>query len=102
LLKGMNNAKMVRHLRELNPGAKIIVTADVLTDVPALYSAGADYVSVGRLDEAADLCAALEAADASLLAKKRAQLDARLANRKRGSAIGRGASEQRLRARQPP
>jgi Kef-type K+ transport system membrane component KefB len=81
LLKGMNNAKMVRQLRELNPGAKIIVTADVLTDVPALYSAGADYVSVGRLDEAANLCAALEAADAGLLEKKRAQLDARLANR---------------------
>ena len=81
LLKGMNNAKMVRQLRELNPGAKIIVTADVLTDVPALYGAGADYVSVGRLDEAANLCAALEAADAGLLKKKRAQLDARLANR---------------------
>jgi len=81
LLKGMNNTKMVRQLRELNPGAKIIVTADVLTDVPALYGAGADYVSVGRLDEAANLCAALEAADAGLLEKKRAQLDARLANR---------------------
>jgi Kef-type K+ transport system membrane component KefB len=81
LLKGMSNAKMVRQLRELNPRAKIIVTADVLTEVPALYSAGADYVSVGRLDEAANLCAALEAADAGLLEKKRAQLDARLANR---------------------
>jgi voltage-gated potassium channel Kch len=81
LLKGMSSAKMVRQLRELNPGAKIIVTADVLTDVPSLYSAGADYVSVGRLDEAANLYAALEAADAGLLEKKRAQLDARLANR---------------------
>ena len=77
----MSNAKMVRQLRELNPGAKIIVTADVLTDVPSLYSAGADYLSVGRLDEAANLYAALEAADAGLLGKKRAQLDARLANR---------------------
>jgi voltage-gated potassium channel Kch len=76
LLKGMSSAKMVRQLRELNPGAKIIVT-----DVPSLYSAGADYVSVGRLDEAANLYAALEAADAGLLEKKRAQLDARLANR---------------------
>ena len=72
---------MVRQLRELNPGAKIIVTADVLTDVPSLYSAGADYVSVGRLDEAANLYAALEAADAGLLEKKRAQVDARHANR---------------------
>lgn len=77
----MNNAEMVRRLRKLNPGAKIIMTVDVLTDVPALYSAGADYVRVGRLDEAANLCAALEAADAGLLEKKRAQLDARLANR---------------------
>ncbi len=46
LLKGTTNAKLVRHLRELNPTAKIIAVADILGDVAELYAAGADYVSV--------------------------------------------------------
>ncbi len=81
LLKGTTNAKLVRHLRELNPGAKIIAVADVLSDVKSLYAAGADYVSVARLDEAADLGAVIEAADCNLLDEKRARLDQRLADR---------------------
>jgi hypothetical protein len=81
LLKGTSNAKLVRHLRELNPKAKIIATADVLTEVPVLYAAGADYVSVARLDEAGDLREVLEAADCNLLDEKRARLDCSLANR---------------------
>ena len=82
LLKGTTNQKLVRHLRELNPDAKIIVSAEVLADVPALYAAGASYVSVARLDEAADLCAVLEAASCDLLREKRAALDERLAERR--------------------
>lgn len=81
LLKGTTNAKLVRSLRELNPKAKIITVADVLSDIPELYSAGADYVSVARLDEAGDLCDVLEAAESNLLDEKRAALDARLAGR---------------------
>lgn len=81
LLKGTTNAKLVRHLRELNPAAKIIAVADVLSDVKSLYAAGADYVSVARLDEAADLGAVIEAADCNLLDEKRARLDQRLADR---------------------
>ena len=71
----------MRSLRELNPKAKIITVADVLSDIPELYQAGADYVSVARLDEAGDLCDVLEAAESNLLDEKRAALDARLAGR---------------------
>ena len=81
LLKGITNVKLVRQLREMNPKAKIITTADILMDVPELYAAGANYVSVARLDEAAQLCEVLEAARANLLKDMRAALDARLANR---------------------
>ena len=81
LLKGTTNTRLVRQLRELNPQAKIIITAEVLEEVPRLYEAGADYVSVARLDEAADLCEVLVAAESRLLADRRAELDARLAGR---------------------
>jgi Kef-type K+ transport system membrane component KefB len=81
LLKGTTNERFVRQLRELNPTAKIIVTADVLSEAPALYEAGANYLSLPRLDEAIDLCDALEAATGGLLEEKRAKVDALLANR---------------------
>jgi hypothetical protein len=45
VLKGANNLKILRQLRELNPKAQIIVHAELLTDIPALYAAGADYVT---------------------------------------------------------
>ncbi len=81
LLKGTSNAKLVRQLREMNPTAKIIATADILSEIPNLYSAGANYVTVARLTEATDLCTVLEACEANLLEDKRAALDARLAAR---------------------
>jgi len=81
LLKGTTNERFVRQLRELNPTAKIIVTADVLTEAPALYEAGANYLSLPRLDEAIDLCDALEAAMVGLLDEKKAKVDALLAGR---------------------
>jgi Kef-type K+ transport system membrane component KefB len=82
LLKGTTNLKLIRHLRELNPKAKIIVVAEILDDIPGLYAAGANYVSVARLDEAASLCQVLQAANCDLLDEKRARLDERLADRK--------------------
>ena len=81
LLKGTTNAKLVRHLREINPEAKIIAVADILADVTALYAAGADYVSVARLEEAAALCEVLDAIECNLLDEMRAKLDERLAGR---------------------
>lgn len=82
LLKGANNEKLVRHVRSLNPTAKIISTADRLSDVEDQYAAGADYVTVTRLTDAQELFAAIEAADNGLLADKRAETDAILEGRR--------------------
>jgi len=82
LLKGATNAKLVRHVRSLNPSAKIVATADVLADVAELYAAGADYVTVPRLTDAHELFTVIDAADNDLLGDKRADLDARLAERR--------------------
>ncbi len=81
LLKGANNEKLVRHVRTLNPTAKIISTADLLTDVSDLYAAGADYVTVTRLSDARELFTLVEAADDGLLEDKRAEMDAQLDDR---------------------
>lgn len=82
LLKGANNEKLVRHVRALNPTAKIISTADLLADVPDQYGAGADFVTVTRLSDARELFDAIDAADHGLLADKRAAMDARLGERR--------------------
>jgi Kef-type K+ transport system membrane component KefB len=81
ILKGTNNLKLLRQLRELNPAAVIIVHAELLADVPALYAAGASYVTAPRLLEAADLMRAIEAAQNKLLAEKRSAQTAFLADR---------------------
>jgi Kef-type K+ transport system membrane component KefB len=81
LLKGTNNERLARHLRSINSKAKIIATAELLTDVTRLYSAGADYVLVPRLSEAQELIEVIEAAEAGLLADKRAKVDALILNR---------------------
>ncbi len=82
LLKGISNENLVRQLRALNPHACIIAPADVLSDVGRLRTAGADYVSVARLGEAADLREALTAKVQGLLAEKQARLEARLTDRR--------------------
>jgi Kef-type K+ transport system membrane component KefB len=82
LLVGANNEKLVRHVRALNPTAKIIATADLLADVADQYEAGADFVTVTRLSDARELYAAIDAAEQGLLADKRAALDAQLAERR--------------------
>ena len=74
LLKGKTNARLVRLLRELNPTAKIIATADVLAQATELLDAGADYVNVPRLQQAGDLLQAVRAARDGLLDEKRAAL----------------------------
>src|SRR6201991_225761 len=82
LLVGANNEKLVRHVRALNPTAKIVANADVLASVSDLYAVGADYVTVTRLTDAVELFSVIEATDAGLLEDKRAEMDARLADRK--------------------
>jgi len=82
LLKGATNEKLVRHVRALNPSALIVATADLLADVGELYEAGASYVTVTRLSDAHELFTVIEAAQAGLLADKRAELDQRLGERR--------------------
>jgi len=81
VLKGANNFKILRQLRELNPEAKIIVHAELLSDIPMLYEAGASYVTAPRLIEAADLLGVIELADKNLLEKKRQEQESRLKER---------------------
>jgi Kef-type K+ transport system membrane component KefB len=82
LLKGASNDKLVRHVRTLNPTARIVATADLLSDVADLYAAGADYVAVPRLSDAHELFTVIEAADKGLLEDKRVEIDAQLAERR--------------------
>ncbi len=82
LLKGADNEKLVRHVRNLNPTARIVATADLLSDVEDLYASGADYVTVTRLSDAHELFKVIEAADAGLLNDKRAEMDAQLSGRR--------------------
>ena len=82
LLKGANNEKLVRHVRSLNPTAKIVATAEILADVNDLYDAGADYVTVTRFSDAHELYTVIEAAEAGLLEDKRAETDALLSERR--------------------
>lgn len=82
ILKGASNLKILRQVRELNPTAQIVVHAELLTDIPALYAEGANYVSAPRLLEATDLLKVLEAAQHNLLDEKRAEQTAQLAERR--------------------
>ena len=81
VLRGANNLKMLRQVRELNPTAHIVVHAELLSDIPALYEAGASYVSVPRLLEASDLLHVIEAAGKKMLEEKRTTQSERLETR---------------------
>ena len=82
LLKGTTNEKLVRHVRMVNPTAKIIATAEVLADAQQLYAAGADYVTIARLDQANELIDVVTAAEAGQLDELKAKLDAQLRDRR--------------------
>ncbi|MCC6573123.1 MAG: cation:proton antiporter [Planctomycetes bacterium] len=62
VLKGTTNTKLCKALRHISPKAKIITTAINMKDAAAQYEAGADYVSIPRLDVARNLARVLEAA----------------------------------------
>jgi len=82
VLKGANNLKILRQVRDLNPRAQIIVHAERLEDLPALYAAGASYVTAPRLLEAADLLRVLEAAGDHALDYKRREQEMLLKERR--------------------
>lgn len=82
VLKGASNRKLLQLLRDLNPNAQIIVHAEKIADVPGLYAAGANYVSVPRLLEATELLLVLDAADKNLLDQKRKEQTVQLEERR--------------------
>ena len=82
LLKGITNERLVRQLRQLNPKATIIAPAELMSDVDALYAAGANYVTVSRLTGAGELRGVLASCDQGLLEQRRAELDQKLADRR--------------------
>jgi len=81
LLKGTTNEKLVRQVRMVNPTTKIIATAEELAETKTLYAAGADYVTMARIDQANELIDAVTAAEAGLLDELKAKLDAQLHDR---------------------
>lgn len=81
VLRGSNNLRMLKELRGLNQHAQIITHAEKLEDVPGLYAAGADYVSVPRLIEAEHLRHVVLAACEQRMTDARLVLDARLKER---------------------
>ena len=72
----------MQQLREINPTARIITHAELIEDIPRLYAAGADYVSVPRLIEARNLCAIVQAARHNRLESRRRELDQELSGRR--------------------
>jgi Kef-type K+ transport system membrane component KefB len=82
ILRGASNVKLLRQLRALNPKARIIMHAELFSDVERLYDGGADFVSVPRLIEARELRKVIEAARTNLLQVKRSELDTELRERR--------------------
>lgn len=70
VLKGMTNLRLLQMLRQINPTAHVISHAELFTDVPRLYAAGASYVSVPRLIEAIELFEVLRAARNRMIDEK--------------------------------
>jgi Kef-type K+ transport system membrane component KefB len=81
LLKGTNNLRLVRQLRALNPKARILAVSETLAGLAPLRTAGADYVSVPRLAEAAQLWPVVVAAERGDPEAARAALEQRLQGR---------------------
>jgi len=81
VLKGADNLKMLRQLRELNPHAQIVVHAELLSDIPVLYAAGASFVTAPRLLEADNLLHVIETAEKNLLDQKHSEQSKQLEGR---------------------
>ena len=81
ILKGATNLKLLRQLRDLNPTAQIVVHAELLSDIPNLNAAGANYVSAPRLLEASDLLHVIDIAEKRFLDMKRDEQEEQLDGR---------------------
>jgi hypothetical protein len=81
VLKGSSNLKMLQQLRQINATGKIVVHAELVSDVEKLYAAGADYVTLSRIEEALNLVEVIVAADERLLDQKKSELTELLSSR---------------------
>jgi Kef-type K+ transport system membrane component KefB len=70
-LKGTSNLQILRTVRSLAPGARIIVTADTADGAQELYVAGADYVMVPSVLSAEHLASILSDRSPNALARAR-------------------------------
>ena len=82
LLKNTSNLRLVQQLRDINPKATIIAHAELFEEIPKLYAAGADFVSVPRLVEAQELYEIVLAAKQDRLELKRREQDEELNDRR--------------------
>lgn len=62
ILKGTDNARILKEIRKLSPHAKAIVTADGPQKALDLYDRGADFVIIPRLHSAAQIAQIIESA----------------------------------------
>jgi Kef-type K+ transport system membrane component KefB len=60
ILKGTNNSRILKQARRLCPNARVIVTADRISQALELYAEGADYIFLPRLQSARELAAIIE------------------------------------------
>ncbi|HEX7771624.1 MAG TPA: cation:proton antiporter [Pyrinomonadaceae bacterium] len=62
ILKGTDNERILKKIRQLSPHAKAIVTADGPQKALDLYARGADFVIIPRLHSAAQIAQIIESA----------------------------------------
>jgi voltage-gated potassium channel Kch len=60
ILKGTNNERILRKIRQLCPHARAIVTADGPQKALALYERGADFVFIPRIHSSAQMAEIIE------------------------------------------
>ncbi|HWP92044.1 MAG TPA: cation:proton antiporter [Thermodesulfobacteriota bacterium] len=48
-LRGTSNIRLLRHIKSLNPEARVIVTAETIKNAIEMYKEGADYVLIPRI-----------------------------------------------------
>jgi hypothetical protein len=82
LLKGCDNLRLIRCIRELNENVVVIAHAETLSQAEALYAAGAGYVLTPRLLESAHLLEALNAIEKGLLTEEQSRHQAALQGRR--------------------
>lgn len=80
-LRGTDNMTLLRTVRRLNPGARVIVCAETLAQARAMYAAGAAYVVLPRVESARAFLDVIEAIERNAIEKLRAQAEADLAAR---------------------